>query len=361
MTTNRLIKLRAELATRHIDGILISQPENRYYLSGFSGSTGYLLITANDAIFATDFRYVEQVKRESPHFTLFEIKGRLKNWASELFGGMKLEKLGFESADMTFAFHTDIQSVLQDCCPALKMVPVIGVVEKLRTIKEPGEIALIQVAADIADKAITDVTADLKPGVSELELAWQLEKTMRELGSQSLPFEIIVGAGPNGALPHAKPAADYHIKNGEPIVIDMGARYRGYSSDLTRTICIGAPDDTFKKIYGIVLKAQENAIRNITAGMSGVEADLLSREIIVAAGYDKMFGHGLGHGVGLATHDPAPHLSPLAPPDPLANGMVFSIEPGIYLPEWGGVRIEDLVTLENGKVKLLSRAKKMSL
>jgi len=361
MTNTRLTKLRTELTARAVDAILISQPENRYYLSGFSGSTGYLLITANDAILATDFRYVEQVKRESPHFTLFETKGRLKSWVSELFSGLKIQTLGFESADMTFSLHTEIQAILNDCCPRLKMQPLSGVVEKLRTIKEPGEIALIQRAANIADKAITDVTADLKPGVSEMDLAWQLEKTMRELGSQSLPFELIVGAGPNGALPHAKPSADYHIKAGEPVVIDMGARYRGYSSDLTRTICIGPPDNTFKKIYGIVLQAQENAIQNITAGMSGVAADLFARKVIVAAGYDKMFGHGLGHGVGLATHDPAPHLSPLAPPDPLGDGMVFSIEPGIYLPEWGGVRIEDLATLENGRVKLLSHAKKMNV
>ncbi len=182
---------------------------------------------------------------------------------------------------------------------------------------------------------------------------------MRENGSQSMPFEIIVGAGPNGALPHAQPS-DHPISKGEPIVIDMGARFGGYGSDLTRTICLGKPDDTFKKIYGVVQKAQEAAITGIQTGMPAMQADSLARDIIKEAGYNDMFGHGLGHGVGLATHDPAPRLSPLSN-DVLADGMVFSIEPGIYLPEWGGVRIEDLTMLENGRVKLLSHAKKMAV
>ncbi len=358
MTTNRFKKLRQELIAREVDGMLISQSENRYYLSGCSGFDGYLLITAEETILATDFRFVEQVKRESPGFTLFEIKGRMATWFSDLVASLNIRSLGFESADITFSFHTELTGILKNTKPALALVPLTGVVEKLRAVKEPGEIAFIQKAAEISDKAIETVTANLKPGVTEMEVAWHLEKTMREMGSQSMPFEVIVGAGPNGALPHAKPSG-YRIQTGEPIVIDLGARYQGYSSDLTRTVCIGQPDALFSKIYGIVLQAQQNAIQHTVAGMNGVEADLLARKIIIEAGYDNNFGHGLGHGVGLATHDPAPRLSPLAPNDPLVNGMVFSIEPGIYLPEWGGVRIEDLVTLENGKIKLLSHAKKM--
>ncbi len=357
MNKRRLDNLRRELVERQVDGILISQPENRYYLSGFSGSDGYLLITSKDTIIATDFRYIEQVKRESPHFILFEIKGKMSNWLSELIGNMNIHKLGFESTNVTYSFYVELTDILKIIKPELQIIPLNNTVEKLRTIKEPDEIAFIQKAADLTDTAIETVIANLKPGTTELELAWQLEKTMRELGSQSMPFEIIVGAGLNGALPHAQPS-DHRIIAGEPIVIDMGARYRGYSSDLTRTVCLGKPDATFEKIYGIVLRAQENAIMNIVTGMNGIEADNLARKIIVEAGYGDMFGHGTGHGVGLATHDPAPRLSPLAPTDPLVDGMVFSIEPGIYLPVWGGVRIEDLAMLDKGKIKLLSHSKK---
>jgi len=355
MYKNRLDNLRRELVERQVDAILISQPENRFYLSGFSGSDGYLLITGKDTILATDFRYVEQVKKESPNFTLFEIKGRMAAWVPDLMDNLGIKKLGFEPTNVTFSFYMELTDILKNTKPELQVIPLKDTVEKLRTIKEPDEIVLIQKAADIADKALEAVTANLKPGVTELDLAWQLEKTMREMGSQSMPFEVIVGAGPNSALPHAKPS-NHRIKPGEPIVIDIGARYGGYSSDLTRTVCIGKPDSTFKKIYDIVLSAQENAINHITAGMNGVKADDLARQIIITSGYGDKFGHGTGHGVGLATHDPAPRLSPLAPTDPLRDGMVFSIEPGIYLPEWGGVRIEDLAMLDKGKVKLLSHS-----
>jgi Xaa-Pro aminopeptidase len=239
------------------------------------------------------------------------------------------------------------------------LAPLDNVVENLRTIKEPEEMAFIQKAADIGDSAFEYVAGRLKTGMTEKEIAWALEKHMKENGGGSMPFEIIVGAGPNGALPHAQPS-DRPVAPHEPIVIDMGADFAGYSSDLTRTVCIGKPDAMFIKIYSIVQKAQQAAIDGIGEGMSGISADALARDIIKSAGYGEMFGHGLGHGVGLATHDPAPRLSYLSN-DVIANGMVFSIEPGIYLPEWGGVRIEDLAMLENGKVKLLSHAKKMSL
>jgi Xaa-Pro aminopeptidase len=230
-------------------------------------------------------------------------------------------------------------------------------VESLRSIKEPEEIAAIREAAVLADSAIDSLTAKLKPGVTEQDLAWRLERHMREAGSEAMPFEVIVAAGPNGAMAHHRPSTR-PIDAGEPVIIDMGARVRHYCSDLTRTIYPGKADDRYRKIYGIVLKAQEAAIGGIRAGMTGVQADNLARSVIKAAGYAEMFGHGTGHGVGLNVHDNSPSLSPLAPPDPLADGMVFSIEPGIYVPGWGGVRIEDLAVMENGRVRLLSRAGK---
>ena len=357
MKADRLAKLRRDLGKKEVDAIFISQPDNRLYLSGFHGSAGYLLIMPKETILATDFRYVEQAKEQAPDFALFEIKGRTAEWYPRLLEGREMHRLGFESTNITFSFYHELAEILDKVRPRLRLVPLENTVEVLRGVKEPEEIENIQHAAEIADRAFDTVTAKLKPGVTELQIAWQLEKYMREAGSQSMPFEVIVAAGPNGALPHHAPS-DRPVSSGEPVVIDMGARYNDYCSDLTRTICLGKPDDTFRKIYGIVLRAQEAAITGTHKGMTGVQADDLSRSIIKAAGYGDMFGHGLGHGVGLATHDPYPRLSPLATPDPLADGNVFSIEPGIYVPGWGGVRIEDLVMLENGKVKLFSNAKK---
>jgi Xaa-Pro aminopeptidase len=357
MIKDRLAKLRPELVNREVEGILISEPKNMFYLSGFNSADGYLLITAKDTIIATDFRYVEQVKKQCPDYKLFQITGKMQDWFPELVDGLNIKKLGFESGAITFGLYTQIADIISTRKLPLGLVPLDNVVESLRTIKEPEEIAWIQKAAEIGDRAFEDISGKLKTGMTEKEIAWALEKFMRENGSGSMPFEIIVGAGPNGALPHAQPS-DRPIAAHEPVVIDFGADFGGYSSDLTRTICLGKPDEMFKKIYGIVQKAQQAAIDGIYDGISGIKADSLARDIIKGAGYGEVFGHGLGHGVGLATHDPAPRLSTLSN-DVIVNGMVFSIEPGIYLPEWGGVRIEDLVMLENGKVKLLSHAKKM--
>ncbi len=358
MIKDRLAKLRPDLPKSEIDAVLVSQPENRYYLSGFDGSDGYLLITAKDTILAIDFRYVEQVKRQSPDFTLFEIKGKMSDWFPKLVDGLNIRRLGFESGATTFAQYLQLSEIITNQNIPLTLVPVSNLVENLRAIKESEELDFIRKAAEIGDRAFEYVADRLKTGMTEQEIAWALERHMRENGSQSMPFEIIVGAGPNGALPHAQPS-DRPIAAHEPIVIDMGAKFGGYSSDLTRTICLGKPDKTFLKIYGIVSKAQEAAINGIQTGMSGIKADSLARDIIKEAGYADMFGHGLGHGVGLDVHDPAPRLSYLSN-DVLVNGMVFSIEPGIYLSEWGGVRIEDLAMLEDGKVKLISHAKKMT-
>jgi Xaa-Pro aminopeptidase len=359
MIKDRLAKLRPELIKNEVDAIIISQPKNRFYLSGFNGSDGWLLITAKDTIIATDFRYIEQVKRQSPDFTLFEIKGKMTEWFPKLVDGLNILQLGFESGATTFAQYQEINEIITGQKLSLALKPLENVVENLRSIKEPEEIALIRKAAEIGDHAFNYVADRIKPGMTEKQIAWALEKQMRENGSGSLPFEVIVGTGPNGALPHAQPS-NRAVALHEPIVIDMGADFEGYSSDLTRTVCLGTPDATFTNIYSIVQRAQEAAINGIQAGMSGVEADSLARNVIKAAGYSEMFGHGLGHGVGLDVHDPAPRLSYLSS-NVLANGMVFSIEPGIYLPEWGGVRIEDLAMLKDGKVELLSRAKKDEL
>ncbi len=236
------------------------------------------------------------------------------------------------------------------------MVPVEGLVEALRTVKEPEEIELVTKASAISDSALDYIEGIIRIGISEQKVAWEIEKFMRQQGSQAIPFEIIVASGPNSALPHAQPS-QHAIAAGEPIVIDIGAKIGGYGSDLTRTLCLGAHDDTFDKVYDTVLKAQLAAIVAIKEGMTGEEADNLARQVIQQAGYAEAFGHALGHGVGLAPHE-LPRLGPNST-EPLVNGMVFSIEPGIYLSGWGGVRIEDTVVMESGKIRVISTARKI--
>ena len=192
--------------------------------------------------------------------------------------------------------------------------------------------------------------------MTENQVAWEIEKSLRENGSQTVPFEIIVASGPNAARPHHRPG-DRVIRPGEPVLIDTGARYRGYVSDLSRTICIGNPDDTFLKIYRTVLDAQEAAMAIITRGMTGQQGDSAARIVIEKAGYADHFGHSLGHGVGLAAHE-LPRLS-TSSEDILDDGMVFTVEPGIYLSGWGGVRIEDTVVMEGGKARPISQARKV--
>ncbi len=353
---SRLEKLRQKLAEKELDAILISQPENRYYLSGFNGSAGFLLITEKKAILATDFRYVEQAKIQAPDYGIFKMTGEMADWLPRLLADLDLKKLGFEAGYMTFATYGQLKDTLKKPQPMINLVPLEGLVEALRAVKEAEEIELIGRAVEIVDRAYEHVENSVHAGMNENELAWEIEKFMRENGSQPMPFEIIVASGPNAALPHAKPSPRT-ISTGEPIVIDIGAKFEGYSSDQTRTICLGAPDDTFNKIYDIVLGAQLTAIATISEGMTGEQADSLARTVIEQAGYGDAFGHSLGHGVGLATHE-LPRLGPKSA-DTLTSGMAFTVEPGIYLPGWGGVRIEDLAVMEKGKIRVLSKARKV--
>jgi len=352
---NRLQKLRQSLVEKEIDGIFVSQPENRYYLSGFDGSSGYLLITPQNTVLATDFRYIEQAKTQAPDYQIFQVTNSISDWFPQLVAGLNLNRLGFEAGHITFALYRQLSDILNKAQSRLKLVPVDGLVESLRAIKEPEEIELIGRAAEITDRAFEYIENMAHIGMTEKEIAWEIEKFQRENDSQPLPFDIIVASGPNSALPHAKPS-QRKINAGEPVVIDMGARVGCYASDLSRTICLGTPDDTFKKVYGTVLGAQLAAIAIIKEDMSGEEADSLARTVIEEAGYGEAFGHALGHGVGLAPHE-QPRLGPNST-ELLTSGMVFSIEPGIYLAGWGGVRIEDLVVMENGKIRVISTARK---
>ena len=355
---DRVQKLRQRFAEKEIEAIFISQPENRRYLSGFDGSAGYLLITTKDKILATDFRYLEQAKRQAPDYEIFKINGDTSDWFPKLVSGLNLRQLGFEAGHVNFSLYRKLSDILKKAQLPLRLVPVDGLVESLRAIKEPEEIELITRAVEINDAALEYAEDIIRTGMSEKEVAWEIERFIRDKGSEAVPFDVIIGSGHNSAVPHAKPSSR-PIQSGEPIVIDVGAKIEGYSSDLSRTICLGTPDDTFNKVYDTVLGAQLTAIAMIKEGMSGDEADKMARIVVEEAGYGEAFGHAVGHGIGLTPHE-APRLGPNSP-EPLTNGMVFTIEPGIYLTGWGGVRIEDVVVMEGGKIRVISKSMKVGV
>jgi len=357
-SVSRIARLRAQLDERGLDALLVSQPSNRRYLSGFTGSAGYLLISESDTLIATDFRYFEQAAAQAPDFRLQPVAGTsFETWLPNLLSGLGGKKVGFEAAHLPYGTFEHMSTVLRALPEAdrPKLVLALDVVEVLRAIKEPAEIDAVQAAVDLGDAAFAHFMERVEPDWTEKQAAWEIERYMREHGGEAVAFETIVAGGAWSAMPHAYPR-DEPLGEGRPIVIDMGVRLDGYCSDLTRTIVLGEPDGEFQRIYDIVLGAQLTAIELIAAGMTGEQAHLLAQRFIDEAGYGESFGHGLGHGVGLEVHE-KPRMG-RGSEDVLADGMVTSVEPGIYVSGWGGVRIEDLAVMENGRLRVLSRAPK---
>lgn len=349
----RLGRVRNLLPGLGVDGLLVSQPQNRRYLSGFTGSNGALLITATHAFIATDFRYYEQVGRQSPNYELVREKRELVEVLAAMLQEAAVTWLGFEAEHVTVAELEAWQQV----APAVQWRPVRQAVEGLRAIKDEAEVEALRRAIALTDEALAAALAGARPGMTESELAWSIESYMRTHGAHAVAFELIVGGGPNSALPHARPG-DTPLAAGEPIVIDIGAEVDGYHADLTRTVCFGQPNDgeRFWEVYSTVLRAQAAAEAGIRPGLSGREADALARDVIADAGYGEAFGHGLGHGVGLEIHE-----TPLLGRSSNATveaGMLITVEPGVYLPGWGGVRIEDIVLITENGAEVLSRAPK---
>jgi len=350
LTLNRLQKLRPRIAEKSLDALLVSQSENQRYLSGFSGSSGWLLISDKHTFLATDSRYTEQAKKETANFEVLQIKGEVPHWLPELISDLGWHRLGFETS-LPFATYQQLGEVTKTI-PNLELVPTVRMIENLRSIKEAAELELISKAVKLTDEAFEYLEEIIHPSMKEKEVAWEIESFLRHNGSEAVPFEIILASGPNSALPHAHPT-ERVIGSGEPVLIDMGAKIDGYCSDFSRTFSLGR-DKKLEEVYHIVLEAQLFAIERIRAGMGAVKADELAREIINRTGYSAYFGHSLGHGIGLEVHE-LPALGPNSQ-DILTDGMVFTIEPGIYIAGWGGVRIEDVVTLEAGKVRVLSKS-----
>jgi Xaa-Pro aminopeptidase len=369
---DRVTRLREKMEEVDLQGFLVGAPAedifhtlaaNRRYISGFSGSMGWALITPAKAFMAVDFRYVEQAGRECEGFNVYQTTGGMERWFADLVGlaGLSGKRIAFEPSEMTVAhlqaFRKSLASMPEDDRPKLLSSPPL--VTNLRAIKELGEIEKLQRAVDVGDAAFEYVAARIEPGWTEKKIAWEIEKHARENGAEALSFPTIVAAGAHGAMPHAQPR-DVHVKARDALVIDMGVVVDGYCSDLTRTVCVGGePDDEFKKIYDIVLTAQRTAEEIVQAGMTGEEAHMLAHNVIEEAGYGEKFGHGLGHGVGMLVHE-APRLAKLSK-DQMQDGMVATIEPGIYIPGWGGVRIEDMVYFDAGKAKVMSHAAKLAL
>ncbi|PPD59035.1 M24 family metallopeptidase [Dehalogenimonas etheniformans] len=355
MSETRISNLRTKLDSLAIDGILIYQPENRKYLTGFDGSTGYVLVTAADAVLATDFRYVEQAQGEVSSCRVQRIEGPIKTWFPGLVSDSKVTRLGIEAGYATLADFDKFKAALETSGIKTELVPVSDAVENLRVIKDADEIRALETAARITDEALIYITDKyLRPGVSEIKLAWELEKYIRESGGE-LSFPTIVAAGPASAMAHSKPS-DRLLEVKGPLVIDMGVKLHGYCADLTRTFWLTDVNSKFAEIYRIVLQAQKVAIEGIRPGMTGAEADKLARDYIAEAGYAEAFGHSLGHGLGMVVHE-NPRLGQNST-DILREGMVFTIEPGVYISGWGGIRIEDDAVLENGKVRVLTSSPK---
>ncbi|NJM06636.1 aminopeptidase P family protein [Candidatus Gracilibacteria bacterium] len=363
----RLEALRALMREREVPALLVSAVANRRYISGFSGSAGNLLISDEAALLFTDGRYTVQPGARRTTFSLRTVSSErpLLTLIVEAVSELGLDIIGFEAAHTTVAAHTALVDALVkqgDTVPELR--PVEGLVEQLREVKDAAELTTLRRAIAITDAAITAVIPELRPEHSELQAAWMLEVALRERGAEAISFPIIVAAGRNAALPHAQPGTTL-LGSGQPIIIDMGGRVAGYHADLTRTIVLGEPDATFREIYGTVLAAQQRAIAGLRAGLRTSDADALAREPIEAAGYGKAFSHSLGHGVGLYIHEgpalrkPMPGQEDKAPL--LRAGVVTSVEPGIYLADWGGVRIEDLVLITDEGCEVLSAAPKLSI
>lgn len=352
MTIARLEKLRSAMAERNLEAMLIVKPENRFYLSGFTGSSAVLLITAAKAFLVTDFRYVEQAAAQAPHFEIKKPDGTNYKLVAELLDETGASRIGCEGDALTVDEFGLYREFLSD----RELVTATGLVETLRLIKDEGELVTMRKAAAIADEAWSQILPLIKPGVVERDLAVELEYRMKKLGAEGLAFDIIVASGVRSALPHGR-ASEKVVEAGDLVTFDFGAAYQGYRSDMTRTVMVGEPAAKQREIYGIVLEAQMRGVAACKAGMTGKELDEVCRSYIREKGYADAFGHGTGHGVGLYIHE-GPKLNARAAEDLLKPGMVVTIEPGIYLPGWGGVRIEDMVLVTETGCERLSQSPK---
>jgi Xaa-Pro aminopeptidase len=354
----RVHDFRKKLQRNKIDGFLVLSEANRRYLSGYTGhdsgieeSAGALLILQDALVIATDSRFELQASHEAPDAEIICYRTGLHEVFPQLLESYPCKKLGFESNRISYSNYCKIKESINTNNIKTELLPADFLIEDLRVIKTPEEVATMRKALAIAESAYLKTLDAVVPGITETELAWTLEKHMREMGAEGLSFPSIVASGPNSALPHAVPGTRT-IQKGETLLFDWGAVFEGYSSDTSRTLWVGTPNETFEKLFSVLFDAQRMAIEAIKPGASTKRVDSIARDHIAKAGYEKRFGHGLGHGVGLEVHEP-PRLSPLKDTE-LEAGMIVTVEPGIYLPDWGGLRLENMVLVTDDGAEVLN-------
>jgi len=355
----RITALRERLNHISPDSAWILEPENRRYLSGFKAedsqlteSSGSLLINETETLLITDSRYSTEAQKEARDFEIITLKDSLLEGLPDLLVRLGTEILGFEEQYLIWDTHKLMAKKARQLSPPVRIKPLKGLLAKMREVKEPSEIRAMEASSHMMTEILGEVIKGLEPGRTEKEIAWQIEGLARQAGAEDLAFPSIVASGPNSALPHAVPT-ERKIRPREPIILDVGIRLNGYCCDMTRTIFLGRPVPKFRRIYRTVRQAQLSALQEILPGTMSTHPDSTAREIIKDAGFGDYFGHSLGHGVGLATHE-SPRMGPRKPVK-LRKGMVVTVEPGIYLPGKGGVRLEEMVVIEKDGTRILTK------
>lgn len=351
MEAFRLKRVREQLDVLGLDAVFVTNSFNRKYLTGFTGSAGYVLITRDKAILFTDFRYIQQAPEQTKEYQVIQHAMKAIETIYETLVSLHVKKLGFEQNDVSYGAYASYQEQFA----GITMVPTKDIVESIRGFKDQTELSMIRRAVEITEQAFDHILKIMKPGMTEREVSAELEYFIRMNGAPSSAYTTIVASGERSALPHGL-ASDKKLGMNEFITLDFGANYEGYCSDLTRTVFIGTPTEKQKKIYEIVLEANRTTLAGIKPGMSAKEADSLGRDVITKYGYGEYFGHGLGHAFGLEIHEPL-RLSQTSK-DILEPGMVLTVEPGIYIPGFGGVRIEDDIVITETGIEVLTSSNK---
>lgn len=352
-TAPRLSLLRARMSAAGLPALLVTDAVNRRYLSGFTGSAGWLLVTATSAVLITDFRYEEQAQAEAAGWSVvvYRQPDRSETVLARILAEEGIAALGFDPDAVSVTAHGRLAEALG----GVELRPAPQLVTALRAVKDEGELALIRRAVAVAEEAFARLLPLVRPGRSERELALELEFLMRRLGAEAAAFDVIVVSGPRSSLPHGRPG-ERRIAPGDLVTFDFGARVGGYHSDVTRTLVVGKADARQREVYEVVRAAQAAALAAVREGVKAGEVDCAARAVIGAAGYGERFGHSTGHGLGLEVHE-FPTLAPNRE-DRLAAGMVVTVEPGVYIPGWGGVRIEDTVIVTASGCEVLCRTPK---